>query len=203
MNKKCILIGAGDFYESNLLIGEEDCVIAVDGGYSYAKKLGIRVDLFVGDFDSYPEEKMHLPILKSMPEKDDTDMLLALYKGIEMGFEQFVLYGAMGGRVEHTLANIQCLKYLCEHKKHGVMISQKQRIEVINRSKQYPSSLKGYISVFSLTDRAVVSLKNLKYELAFHPLTSSYPLGVDNEFIGKESTVEVHEGVVCIIISEE
>ncbi len=100
MSKKCILIGAGEMKEENISLQKNDFVIAVDGGYQYCLKLHIRPQLVVGDFDSYPHSISHVEVLRSQPEKDDTDMMLAIQAGLERGYDEFVMYGAMGGRFD-------------------------------------------------------------------------------------------------------
>lgn len=118
----CIIIGAGDFTPIDIDVREEDLCIAVDGGYLYCRMLGITPDLIVGDMDSTDAQIKEeiLGIKKTSPdrvmvlstEKDDTDTLAAIRLGLEKGYKLFRLYGAMGGRIEHTIANIQCLRYL-------------------------------------------------------------------------------------------
>lgn len=204
MEKRCICIGAGEFKEKTILVHPNDFVIAVDGGYQHCLDIGIKVDLVVSDFDSYQKEIDKVEVKRSSPVKDDTDMLLALHEGMSRGYSEFVLYGAMGGRIEHTLANIQCLKYLCENNAHGVMISENSMIDVRNFGcAEYDEHCKGYISVFSLTDQSIISIDNLKYPLDHKTITTSYPLGIDNEFIQKKSKITIHKGCICIIKSEE
>ena len=108
-----------------LAVAEEDYVIAVDGGLSYCGILNVEPDLIIGDFDSVSEqEKLAVEQLQqTVPEKicrlpeckDDTDMLAAIKKGLELGYTDFRIYAATGGRFDHTLANIQCLLYLKNH----------------------------------------------------------------------------------------
>ena len=108
-----------------LSVTEEDYVIAVDGGLSYCGILNVEPDLIIGDFDSMTEqEKLAVEQLQqTVPEKicrlpeckDDTDMLAAIKRGLELGYNDFRIYAATGGRFDHTLANIQCLLYLKNH----------------------------------------------------------------------------------------
>ena len=138
---KCILIGAGDLTMGELSVTEEDYVIAVDGGLSYCGLLNVEPDLIIGDFDSMSEqEKLAVEQLQqTVPEKicrlpeckDDTDMLAAIKRGLELGYTDFRIYAATGGRFDHTLANIQCLLYL---KNHGADF-RPRRVDLI-RDKQ-------------------------------------------------------------------
>ena len=122
LNGKCIVIGAGDLTVGMINVSEDDLVIAVDGGLNYCSVLEVEPDIILGDFDSVSQEqkefllelKEQAPdrIIVLKPEKDDTDMLAALKMGLEFGYTNFQIYAATGGRLEHTIANIQCLLYL-------------------------------------------------------------------------------------------
>lgn len=203
MKKRCVIIGAGEFLENKIDLFENDYVIAADGGYKHCLSVNIMPHLVVSDFDSYHEEIRNVEVIRCTPEKDDTDMLLAIHEGMKRGCDEFLIYGALGGRLEHTFANIQCLKYLCEHGFVAKMISKDCCVQVVNDVIEFDEENQGYISVFSLSDFSVVSIENLKYPLDHGKLTTSYPLGIDNEFIGKKSKIVVHAGYVLVITNKE
>ena len=214
MNKgNCILIGAGDLAISEIPMGENDLCIAVDGGYEYCKLLEITPDYILGDFDSIGEKEAEnvaqiakieedkviiLPV-----EKDDTDMLAAIKLGLSQGYQSFRIYGGMGGRIEHTIANIQCLLYLKEHNAVGYLMDGTGMILVAKEEEiSFQESLEGYMSLFSMGDQAVVTIENMKFPLKEQEITNSFPIGISNEFIyGSKGKVTVHKGVVAIIVS--
>ena len=214
MNKgNCILVGAGDLTISEIPIGENDLCIAVDGGYEYCKLLGIAPDYILGDFDSISEKEAEgvaeiakqdedkviiLPI-----EKDDTDMLAAIKLGLSEGYQSFRIYGGMGGRIEHTIANIQCLLYLKEHNAVGYLMDGTGMILVAKEEEiSFQDSLEGYMSMFSMGDKATVSIENMKYLLKEREITNSFPIGISNEFIlGEKGKITVHKGAVMMIVS--
>lgn len=214
MNKgNCILIGAGDLTVSEIPIGENDLCIAVDAGYEYCKLLEITPDYILGDFDSIGEKEAEnvAQIAKTeedkviiLPvEKDDTDMLAAIKLGLEKGYQSYRIYGGMGGRVEHTIANIQCLLYLKEHDAVGYLMDGTGMILVAQDEEiSFQDSMEGYMSLFSLGDKAVVSIENMKYPLDECEITNSFPIGISNEFIlGEKGKVTVHKGAVVMIVS--
>ena len=203
MKNRCIIVGAGEFLEKKIDINENDYIIAADGGYKHCLSVNVMPHLVVSDFDSYHEDIQDVEVIRCVPEKDDTDMLLAIHEGIKRGCDEFVIYGALGGRLEHTFANIQCLKYLCEQGFVAKMISKDCCVQVIRDVIEFNKENKGYISVFSLSDLSVVTIENLKYTLDHGKLNTSYPLGIDNEFIGKKSKITVHEGFVLVITNKE
>ena len=214
MNKgNCILIGAGDLTISQIPVGENDLCIAVDGGYEYCKLLEIEPDYILGDFDSIGEKEAEnvAEIAKSREDKvivlpvdkDDTDMLAAIKLGLEEGYQSFRIYAGMGGRIEHTLANIQCLLYLKEHNAVGYLMDGTGMILVAKEEEiSYQESLEGYMSLFSMGEKAVVTIENMKYPLQEKEITNSYPIGISNEFIyGSKGKVTVHKGAVVMIVS--
>lgn len=203
MKKRCVIVGAGEFLENKIEINENDFIIAADGGYKHCVSVGVKPHLVVSDFDSYHEEIKDVEVVRCVPEKDDTDMLLAIREGMQRGCHEFIIYGALGGRIEHSIANIQCLKSLCEQGYLAKMISKDCCVQVSNDQIEFDEKNKGYVSVFSLSDTSVVSIKNLKYNLDHAMLTSSYPLGIDNEFVGKKSKIVVHEGCILVITNKE
>ncbi|MBR4981490.1 MAG: thiamine diphosphokinase [Lachnospiraceae bacterium] len=214
MNKgNCILIGAGDLTISDIPVGENDLCIAVDGGYEYCKLLEITPDYILGDFDSISEKEAEgvAEIAKAeedkvivLPvEKDDTDMLAAIKLGLSEGYQSFRIYGGMGGRIEHTIANIQCLLYLKEHNAVGYLMDGTGMILVAKEEEiSFQDSLEGYMSLFSMGDKATVSIENMKYLLKEQEITNSFPIGISNEFIlGEKGKITVHKGAVVIIVS--
>lgn len=210
----CIIIGAGDLTVGSIPYNpEEDYVIAADGGLMYCPVLEIEPDLILGDFDSVDEEFANAvkEIQKQCPEKvislpkekDDTDMAFAINCGLEAGYRSFRLYAANGGRLEHTIANIQMLKYLKEHGAVGyIMDGQGMILLAQNETISFRDSMEGYINIFSLDEKAHgVTLRGLKYELDHVELTNSFPLGISNEFIGVQSDITVEDGTLLIIVN--
>ena len=97
----------------------EDTVIAADGGWRICREEGIVPDLLLGDFDSLHTVPDFGHIRRVPVEKDDTDMMLAIKEGLARGETDFRLYGGVGGRTDHTIANLQGLLYLAERGAQG------------------------------------------------------------------------------------
>ena len=196
----CYIVGAGDFNEKTLDITDGDIVIAADGGYEYLDKIGIKPDIYMGDFDSAPKPQTNADIEVFKCEKDDTDTLLAVKHGFELGFKSFKIYGGCGGRADHTFSNIQTLAYIVSRGGRAMLFGNSEVYTVTDSEVSFGGDMKGKISVFSLSDRAEgVSIKGLKYELEDSVLTNLFPLGVSNEFIGKPSEISVKNGLLLII----
>lgn len=202
--KTCYIVGAGEVTELSFDPEEEDLVIACDGGYEYCKKWNKKVNLVIGDFDSLGYVPEHPNVIRLKPEKDDTDTACAIRAGLEQGFQRFIVYGGTGGRISHTIANIQLLCSLARKGCYGILIGKDVWYRVIyNEEVCFPRGMSGYLSVFCMGERALgVYERGLKYPLEDATLVKENPLGVSNEFTGKESMVSVKEGMLLLIGEE-
>ncbi len=201
----CIIVGAGDFSGLDEMPGERDLVIAADGGYRSLDSISLRPDLIIGDFDSAQmPEKEETEIIPLPKIKDETDTAAAIREGERRGYWKFHIYGGTGGRLAHTLANIQLMTQLAEKGKFAFLHDRETISTVIRNSRfELPQKNNGYVSVFSLSDIAEgVTIRGMKYELEGARLNNACPLGVSNEFTGRRATVEVRNGTLLIIWSK-
>lgn len=201
----CYIVGAGEFDYPKIEPKKTDYMIAVDGGYEYVRNMKLRPDMVLGDFDSLSQEPNHPHIIKLRPEKNDTDMLAALRQGVNMGYEIFYIYGGMGGRISHTIANLQCLVWLADQGIRGYLFHKNMTIMAVkNGCIRFGKEKEGYISVFAFDgDATGVTLRNLKYPLQDAVLTMKYPIGTSNEFLGMESEVSVKDGTLLLVLEEK
>ena len=194
----CYIFGAGDFTPCPITLKTNDHVIAADGGYDHLVQLGLRADVVLGDFDSVTStdvwaddfiEKITYPV-----KKDDTDMMLAVKLGLSRGYKQFSIYGGLGGRLDHTIGNIQVLSYLAKQGAQGILYHKDQCATVIaSGSFILDKSKGGTISVFSLSDECTnVCIKGLEYEVKGLTLTNTFPLGISNEATGKKGIISLN-----------
>ena len=174
----CYIFGAGDFDGLEERPGAEDYVIAADGGYTACRRAGVEPQLLLGDFDSLAEVPA-LPHVERVPvEKDDTDMMLAIKRGLERGETLFHLYGGMGGqRTDHTVANLQALLYLADHGAEGWLHGRGERWTAIrDGSIVFPARPEGILSVFCVgPDAEGVTIRGAQYPLEGATLTASVP----------------------------
>ncbi|MCH5251874.1 MAG: thiamine diphosphokinase [Lachnospiraceae bacterium] len=202
----CYIFGAGEKTDCNITLTSDDIVIAADGGYDYLEELGLRADFVLGDFDSVLSYDLPSDSLRYPAEKDDTDLMLAAKLGLKKGYTEFAIYGGLGGRLDHTIGNIQLLTYLSRNDATGTLYGDNYAIRVITDGtisfgKDLPENTPGNLcSVFSLSDISVnVTIQGLKYELADINLTNSFPLGISNEFTGKKAYVNVKKGTIVVL----
>lgn len=204
-NSICYIVGAGEKYGPDFAPSTNDYVIAADAGIRYLEQCGITADLVIGDFDSLNDIPAHPNTKILSAEKDDTDMLAAVREGIKAGYRDFHIYCGTGGRIDHTLANLQVLAYLSENGMQGFLFDKDSVITAItNRMLSFDPIPSGYISVFSHTAKSEgVYLHGLKYELNNAVLTNTFPLGVSNEFVGMVSRISVESGTLLIVFPRE
>ncbi len=207
---RCIIICAGELTVSNINVNENEMVIAVDGGFDYCDFLKITPDAVIGDFDSLSDEGLRklkvyeeqggnvisLPVIK-----DDTDTIYAVKYALEEGFKRIELFAASGGRLDHTIANIQTLLFIKEHGALGYLMEGGSMTFVIQNEKVSFKNISGMFSVFSLGECAKgVDITGGKYELKDGVLKDSFPLGISNEFTDKPCEIRVKEGkLLCIV----
>ena len=197
---KCIIFCAAEFDKLEEVIGQDDFIIAADGGLQHLQKLNITPNAILGDFDSLgyaPEGANVFPV-----EKDDTDAMLAVRHGLSLGFREFLLYGSLDGpRLDHTVANFQTLQYLCDRDAFGYLVGNDYIVSVVkNGELRFPAGLEGTISVFCLgADARGVDIEGLHYPLKDSTLTAGFPLGVSNHFTGKQAAIRVKDGSLLVL----
>ena len=217
--KKCLVISGGDFFAApRSLYDEADFVIACDKGWEYAKRLGFKPDVVIGDFDSYggaegdtnaqeagtPAPKSPLKIIKLSRDKDDSDTLAAVKYAIEQGFDDFTFICAMGGRFDHLFCNIQTLSFIAARFGIARLLSEKDEIIVIKDRSITISKKEGWsLSVFSLCDESRgVTEEGTRWLLNGAIMQQSAPYGLSNEWTADKAEISVEEGTLIIILSK-
>ena len=196
----CIVFCAAGFNVLVEPVTSDDFIIAADGGFVHTQKLGITPDIILGDFDSLgytPDRANVFPV-----EKDDTDAMLAVRRGLQLGYRKFVLYGSLDGpRLDHTVANFQTLQFLADRDAVGYLVGSGQLVTVVkNGSLTFPAGMEGTISVFCMgKDAEGVTLEGLYYPLENGTLTAGFPLGVSNHFTGAAAAITVRNGSLLVV----
>ena len=192
---KCLIFCAAQFDQLAAPVEADDYLLAADGGLRHFEKLNLTPHGIIGDFDSLgyiPQGAQVFPV-----EKDDTDAMLAARKGLELGYREFLFYGALDGpRLDHTISNFQTLQFLSDHGATGYLVGRDYIVTVIREETvEFPAESTGILSLFCLgPDAEGVTLENLHYPLQSGRLTSGFPLGVSNHFVGKSAKISVKKG---------
>jgi len=211
--KKCLIISGGDYSPIPGKI-TYDCCIACDKGYEYALRAQIVPDVVIGDFDSYEGDiygdiakvDTKINVMRHPVEKDDTDTMLAIKQAVSMGCDHIIIVCALGGRLDHTIANIQSMAYaasrgcVCElysDKEYMKALSSPREHEIILEKKENTS-----LSLFSLSDKCTnLSIKGAKYETKGVTLTNDFPLGLGNSWVSDEVSVSFDQGTLLLVES--
>ena len=143
-------------------------------------------------------------IIRTVPEKDDTDTLMALKIAIERGYDLIYLYGALGGpRFDHAFANIQTMIYAREHGANLMLIGDEKVYLQGPGEEMYPKKHGDkYFSVFAITETVMIkSLRGVKYPLENYGMKRSFPIGVSNEIIEEQAFLDIESGLALVIQS--
>ncbi len=198
--KRCFIFGALDVRSLPILPEACDMLIAADRGVLSTEKFGLMPDVIIGDFDSLgfvpdSENVIRLPI-----EKDDTDIGYAVKYALERGAREFYIYGACGGMLDHTVANLQHSAALAKQNIFAVFFGDEFSFcSVKNGKLHFPKSASGRLSVFARKVCRGVKIKNAKYTLDGVTLSPDFPLGVSNSFIGKDAEISVTDGTLTVM----
>ena len=200
--KTCLIFGAGETDGTEPLPAAPDLVIAADGGLDAALSRGLTPDLCIGDFDSAAaapppgSEVIRLP-----REKDETDSAAAAEEALRRGCGRLLFYGMLGGRPDHSFANLSLLAALSARTEDVRMYGLGYEITAVtNGAYRAPAREKGTVSVFSFSDESEgVTIRGLYYPLENARLTNGTALGISNECTGSPFGISVRKGTLLIM----
>lgn len=177
----------------------DDFILCADAGYQFAQQLGIQPNAVIGDFDSMDapqgEKVIRHPIMK-----DDTDTILCINYALERGLRHFLIVGGLGGRLDHTIANLQTLNYIVAHGGSAQLCDGKQRLWIVQDGGICIPRSNGKLSIFALDGKCEgVCIRGAKYELENATLSSDYPLGMGNDFVDDTVEIRTKTGVLLVI----
>ena len=205
--RKCLITGGGRINNLGFLkksAEECDYIIAADKGYEALKKAGVDIDIAIGDFDSLGCVPEDVIVKKLKAEKDDTDTMTAVRYALENGAKEILILGGTGGRLDHTVANLQTLSFIAEHGALGKLIDETNEIMGLIPGEYSFKKRIGYsLSVFSMTDEATgLCESGVKYPLDNAVLTNKFPLGISNEIVEDFAVISFKSGTLFVCISE-
>ncbi len=210
----CLIMCAGTFRELPFSKKPGDLVIAADNGLTYLARQGIVPDLVIGDYDSLGEEGKNafLAIRERNPdgiitlpvEKDDTDTMACCRVGLSRGYRDFVLLSALGGRLDHTIANIQTLVFLKDHGADGKILDPDLSIRVLRQETfSFTAPCDATFSLFSLDEKIEgVTIEGMQYGVRDATITNGFPIGVSNHLkAGDRASVTVGRGTALAMLT--
>jgi thiamine pyrophosphokinase len=205
MSKFVILLG-GDVTPTTRLKSQlsNARVIAADSGMKHAEVLGLRPELWVGDFDSTPtalkDQWSDIPQHRFPAAKDKTDGELAIADAIELGASEIILIGAFGGQFDHALAHATSLVSLAQRNVKSFATSGGEEAWPLVKSLSLWQIPKGTrVSVVGLTDMKALSIIGVRWPLNKRDVPLGSTLTLSNESSGDVAiTLEQGHGVVIL-----
>ncbi len=198
----CYIFGAAPMTAACPVIGEEDLVIAADGGLVHTTRFGVTPDIIIGDFDSLGHVPTGTEVVKLPVEKDMTDMAAAIQLGRARGYRRFVLLGGTGARPDHTVANYQLLAELAAHGEEGYLVDAYYSVTAISLGSTltFDADFRGTLSVFAYGGEATgVTERGTYYTIEDVTLSPTCPTGVSNAFTGVTATVSAASGTLLVM----
>ncbi len=189
-----------------VLLSQADMILCADTAYLAAKAEGITPDIVIGDFDHGEAKALQneANTVRVPCEKDDTDTMLCIKYAIEKGADSLTIVGGIGGRLDHTVANLQSLAYAESHGIRAVLTNGKNEAFLMRGAMKIPKKDGFYLSVFAFDSICEgVSIRGTKYEVENVTLDHNFPLGVSNEISAELAQIEVKRGRLLIILSKK
>jgi len=199
--KRCVIVGAAPIerYEDlRAALRRDDFFIFCDGGLRHAAALGIEPALIVGDFDSHERPETDTETIVLPREKDDTDTVFAAREALRRGFEDFLLLGCAGARLDHTLGNLGLLLWLQGLGKRAVLMDDYGELEIVGEGAV--ADCFPYFSLLAIDGPAAgVYIENAKYPLSGAVIRPDYAYAVSNEPLPGGAQIRVKEGRLLLI----
>ena len=202
--KRCVIVGGADISNYSFIrqtLRTDDYVIFCDSGLKHLKQLQVQPSLIVGDFDSHENPHLDVETIVLPCEKDDTDTVYAVKEAVKRGFDDFLLIGVVGARLDHTLGNVSILLYLDSLGKHGCIIDDYSEMEIVSEKPVSVCDRYAFFSLLNITGCAKgITITGAKYPLNGGEITCEYQYGISNEVLpGETAIVSVKSGKLLLI----
>ena len=206
--KRCVIVGGAGINNYDYIRGRlcaDDYIVFCDSGLRHLEPLQVKPSLIVGDFDSHDNPYLDVETIVLPCEKDDTDTVFAVKEAIKRGFDDFLLIGVVGARLDHTLGNVSILLYLDSIGKKGIIIDDYSEMEIVSNEPAYIEDSYAFFSLLNVSGTAKgITIENAKYLLNNAEITCEYQYGVSNEVLpGKTAKVSISEGKLLLIKDRE
>lgn len=202
--KRCVIVGGADINNYEYIkrcLRNDDFIVFCDRGLKHLESLQVKPGLIVGDFDSHDNPHLDVETIVLPCEKDDTDTVFAVKEAIKRGFDDFLLIGVVGARLDHTLGNVSILLFLDSLDKKGKIIDDYSEMEIVSNEPACVNDSFAYFSLLNISGTAKgITIENAKYLLDNAEITCEYQYGVSNEVLrGNVAKITVKEGKLLLI----
>lgn len=209
MPKKCVIVAGGEMSDGAYLknaLQEADYIICADGGARHLLTLGLSPQLVVGDFDTLTPDELEIlagkgaKIDRYPPEKDYTDTHLALLKAVEMGYSDVTMLAVLGGRLDHTLANLMLLALPETVHIEVKIVDETQKIYLVRSRLKMQGKPGDTVTLLPLSDRVTgIETQGLKYPVPEGTFVMGIPIGVSNVMTDHAVSITVRDGLLLVL----
>lgn len=209
MEKRAIVFVNGllpDLEAARRLVWPGDALLAADGGTRHALALGLQPSIVLGDLDSLAGEEIRqleaagTRLLRQPRDKDETDLEIALRYALEAGFRQILVLGALGGRLDQTLAN---LSLLTAPALAGVDVRLDDGVEqafFVRDRGRVRGRAGDLVSLLPWGGEAAsVVTDGLRWPLRDESLHPHETRGISNEMLGRSASVSIASGLLLVV----
>ena len=202
--KRCVIVGGADINNYEYIkscLHNDDFIVFCDSGLKHLESLQVKPGLIVGDFDSHDNPYLDVETIVLPCEKDDTDTVFAVKEALKRGFDNFLLIGVVGARLDHTLGNVSILLMLDRAGKKGKIIDDYSEMEIVSNEPAYIQDSYSFFSLLNISGIARgITIINAKFPLNNDEITCEYQYGISNEVLpGRTARVFVREGKLLLI----
>ncbi|HAV77058.1 MAG TPA: thiamine diphosphokinase [Anaerolineae bacterium] len=207
--QRIIIFANGDLPDINktrAILQDDDYIICADGGSRHASSLDLKPALVIGDMDSTDKE-----LLKKLREegvsielfprdKDETDLELAISKAIELNAREIVIVAALGGRLDHTLANIALLNHVRLATLDVRLDDGVEEIFFCRDQAEVEGRIGDIVSLMPWQGEVTgVQTENLKWKLDSETLHPEKTRGISNEMTADVARIKISKGLLLIV----
>ena len=202
--KRCVIIGGADIGNYDRIrerLRADDFFVFCDSGLRHLERLRAEPSLIVGDFDSHENPRLDTETIVLPSVKDDTDTVYAVKEAVKRGYDDFLLIGVIGARLDHTLGNVSLLLYLDSLGKTGCILDDYSEMALVSGTPVFVSDRYPFFSLLNITGEAKgITVTGAKYPLTDAEISCEYQYGISNEVLpGETATVSVRQGRLLLI----
>ncbi|WP_322904409.1 thiamine diphosphokinase [Paenibacillus campi] len=212
--KRALIFSGGLLHPDFLLeIREDDLVIGADRGALFLIQHGVNPQLAIGDFDSLQDQETELEqirqhagelIVYDPVDKDVTDTEAAFEAAMERQINEIVIFGALGSRFDHSIANVQLLIRALQHQVHCVIQDMNNYISLTSTTSVIHNQGYPYISLLPITSEVTgIHLTGFQYPLENATLRMGQSRGISNHLAEPQGTVSIEGGLLLIVQSRD
>jgi thiamine pyrophosphokinase len=214
MHKRAVIFANGELCNAEKikeLILSSDFLIAVDGGHHHMKLLGLIPDLVIGDLDSIQKKEVNqlqktgVEIQQFPPEKDETDLELALREATTRDYPNILIVAGLGGRLDQTLGNLSLLKAPFLANNQIKLDDGSEEVWILKKSTYSEGLLINgeigdVVSLLSFGSAVKgITTAGLKYPLTGENLLPYQTRGISNEMVEIKARVSLTDGELIVI----